>query len=223
MLKPILYKEWIKTRWYFLLAILVSIGFTGYSLLRVNRVIGLKGMEHLWQVMLERDVIFIDLQMYIPLIIGILLAIVQFVPEIQQSRLKLTLHLPYPHYRIIAVMLLYGILVLLVCFVFNFIFMSVYFIGILAGELVKHILMTALTWYIAGFTGYLLTAWICLEPTWKRRILNIVIAVCVLRVFFLSAVPEAYNSFLSVLIGYTSLTVLLSMLSVYRFKTGQQD
>ena len=75
MLKPILYKEWIKTRWYFLLAILVSIGFTGYSLLRVNRVIGLKGMEHLWQVMLERDVIFIDLQMYIPLIIGILLAI----------------------------------------------------------------------------------------------------------------------------------------------------
>ena len=83
MLKPILYKEWIKTRWYFLLAILVSIGFTGYSLLRVNRVIGLKGMEHLWQVMLERDVIFIDLQMYIPLIIGILLAIVQFVPEIQ--------------------------------------------------------------------------------------------------------------------------------------------
>ena len=47
MLKPILYKEWIKTRWYFLLAILVSIGFTGYSLLRVNRVIGLKGMEHL--------------------------------------------------------------------------------------------------------------------------------------------------------------------------------
>jgi membrane protein len=173
--------------------------------------------------MLERDVIFIDLQMYIPLIIGILLAIVQFVPEIQQSRLKLTLHLPYPHYRIIAVMLLYGILVLLVCFVFNFIFMSVYFIGILAGELVKHILMTALTWYIAGFTGYLLTAWICLEPTWKRRILNIVIAVCVLRVFFLSAVPEAYNSFLPVLIGYTSLTVLLSMLSVYRFKTGQQD
>ena len=83
--------------------------------------------------------------------------------------------------------------------------------------------MTALTWYIAGFTGYLLTAWICLEPTWKRRILNIVIAVCVLRVFFLSAVPEAYNSFLPVLIGYTSLTVLLSMLSVYRFKTGQQD
>ena len=68
MLKPILYKEWIKTRWYFLLAILVSIGFTGYSLLRVNRVIGLKGMEHLWQVMLERDVIFIDLQMYIPLV-----------------------------------------------------------------------------------------------------------------------------------------------------------
>ena len=153
---------------------LVTIGKTGYSRGRIDSVIGLIGMEHLWQVMLERDVIFIDLQMYIPLIIGVLLAIVQFVPEMQQSRLKLTLHLPYPHYRIIAVMLLYGMLVLLVCFTFNFIFMTVYFIEILAGELVKHILMTALTWYVAGFTGYLLTAWVCLEPTWKRRILNII-------------------------------------------------
>ena len=38
----------------------------------------------------------IDMLQYIPLIAGILMAIVQFVPEMQRKCLKLTLHLPYP-------------------------------------------------------------------------------------------------------------------------------
>lgn len=223
MFKPILYKEWIKTRWYFLLAMLTTIGFTSYSLLKINRVINLKGIEHLWQVMLERDVIFIDIQTYIPLIVGILLAIVQFVPEMQQSRLKLTLHLPCPHYRIIAVMLFYSITMLFVCFAFNYLIMFVYFSHIMAEELIRHILFTAFTWYLAGITAYLFTAWICLEPTWKRRVLYFIISICTLRIFFLSSVPEAYNDFSVILVGYTLLIVLLPMLSVYRFKTGRQD
>lgn len=74
----IFYKEWIKTRWYFLLAVLATLGFTGYSMLRINRVVEMKGAAHVWEVMLQRDVIFIDMLQYIPLIAGILMAIVQF-------------------------------------------------------------------------------------------------------------------------------------------------
>ena len=89
----IFYKEWIKTRWYFLLAVLATLGFTGYCMLRINRVVEMKGAAHVWEVMLQRDVIFIDMLQYIPLIAGILMAIVQFVPEMQRKCLKLTLHL----------------------------------------------------------------------------------------------------------------------------------
>ena len=194
----IFYKEWIKTRWYFLLAVLATLGFTGYCMLRINRVVEMKGAAHVWEVMLQRDVIFIDMLQYIPLIAGILMAIVQFVPEMQRKCLKLTLHLPYPELKMTGNMLLSGLILLLVCF-------------------------TALTWYLAGISGYLLVAWICLEPAWKRRILNLIIAVLLLRIFFLSPTPEAYNKFLPYLVVYTLLTASFSWLSIVRFKAGKQD
>ena len=81
-MNAIFYKEWIKTRWYLLLAGVVTLGFAGYSMLRINRVVELKGVEHVWEVMLQRDAVFVDLLQYIPLLVGLLLAVVQFVPEI---------------------------------------------------------------------------------------------------------------------------------------------
>ena len=48
----IFYKEWIKTRWYFLLAVLATLGFTSYCMLRINRVVEMKGAAHVWEVML---------------------------------------------------------------------------------------------------------------------------------------------------------------------------
>ena len=204
-MNAIFYKEWIKTRWYLLLALVVTVGFAGYSMLRINRVVTLKGVEHVWEVMLQRDAVFVDLLQYIPLLAGILLAVVQFVPEMHRKCLKLTLHLPYSQLRMVMLMLLYGLLVLL------------------ASELVRHILLTAAPWYLAGIAGYLLVSWICLEPSWKRRIFNLIVAVLVLRIFFLSTTPEAYNGFLPWLAVCTLLTGTFSWLSIVRFKEGKQD
>lgn len=222
-MNAIFYKEWIKTRWYLLLTMVVTLGFAGYSMLRINRVVEMKGVEHIWEVMLQRDAVFVDLLQYVPLLVGLLLAIVQFVPEMYRKCLKLTLHLPYPQMRMVASMLLYGMVALIVCFALNFLLMAVYLEGILAPELVRHILFTAAPWYLAGITGYLLVSWICLEPAWKRRILNLIIALLVLRVFFLSTTPEAYNNFLPWLALYTLLIAGFSWLSVVRFKEGKQD
>nr|WP_320058717.1 hypothetical protein [uncultured Bacteroides sp.] len=223
MFKAIFYKEWIKTRWYLLLAVATTLGFAGYSMLRISRVVDLKGAEHVWEVMLSRDAIFIDVLQYIPLLVGMLLAVVQFVPEMQRKCLKLTLHLPYSQLRMVGAMLLYGLLVLSLCFAANFFLMGLYLQGVMAPELEQHILLTAAPWYLAGITAYLLVSWICLEPTWKRRIINLVMSVLLLRIFFLSVTPEAYNQFLPWLLIYTLLTASLSWLSVSRFKIGKQD
>ena len=131
-MNAIFYKEWIKTRWYLLLALLVTLGFAGYSMLRINRVASMKGVEHVWEVMLARDTVFVDLLEFIPLLVGILLALVQFVPEMHHKCLKLTLHLPYPQLRMINLMLLYGLVVLLICFAANYLLMTVYMQGVLA-------------------------------------------------------------------------------------------
>lgn len=222
-MNAIFYKEWIKTRWYLLLALLLTLGFAGYSMLRINRVVSMKGADHVWEVMLSRDVVFVDLLEYIPLLAGVLLALVQFVPEMHRKCLKLTLHLPYPQLRMIGLMLLYGLLTLTVCFATNYLLMTVYMQSILAPELYTRILLTALPWYLAGIAAYLLISWICLEPTWKRRVINLAVTVLLLRIFFLAPAPEAYNAFLPWLAVYTLLTASLSWLSITRFKVGKQD
>ena len=136
----IFYKEWIKTRWYFLLAVITTLGFTGYCMLRINRVVEMKGAAHVWEVMMQRDAIFIEMLQYIPLIAGVLMAVVQFVPEMQRKCLKLTLHLPYPELKMTGNMLFSGLVLLLVCFASNFLLMEIYLSGVLAHELKNHIL-----------------------------------------------------------------------------------
>ena len=223
MKKAIFYKEWIKTRRYFPIALTVSVIFIIYALLGVQRVINFRGVAHLWEILLSRDVVFIETLTYIPLLAGLLLAIVQFVPEMQQKRLKLTLHLPYPQNRMLMLMLIAGLSELIVIYLIDYLILYVYLQNILAPELTDRILLTSLPWYIGGITAYSLTSWICLEPTWRRRIIDLLIAVGVVRIFFLSSVPEAYNCFLPWLVVYTAAAMLLPQLSVSRFKEGCQD
>ena len=98
-----------------------------------------------------------------------------------------------------------------------------YFHALLAPELVARILLTALPWYLAGLTLCLLPAWICLEPTWKRRLANLLIAVGVCRIFFLSDTPQAYDGMLPWLALLLVCSLFFPLLSVYRFKQGCQD
>ena len=75
-----------------------------------------KGIDHLWVVMVQKDAIFIDLLQFVPLLTGILLAAVQFFPEMQRKCLKLTLHLPYSQKKMVLAMLAFGVLALFTCF-----------------------------------------------------------------------------------------------------------
>lgn len=222
-MKAMYYKEWIKTRWYLLLAFVTVMGFTVYSLLRFNRALNLKGAEHIWDVMLTRDAIFVEQLTYIPALVGIVLALVQFVPEMHRKCLKLTLHLPCPHLRMLYEMLSFGIVAQLVIFGISCLTLYIGMSGPLAPELYSHVLLTTLPWYISGLAAYLLFAWICFEPTWKLRIFNLLVSLLLLRIFFLSGTPEAYNGFLPVLVLFTVLTASFSGISIQRFKEGCQD
>lgn len=141
MIQAIFYKEWIKTRWYWLLATLFMIGITGYSMLRIGRTIAIQGIDHLWVVMVQKDAIFIDLLQFVPLLIGILLAAVQFFPEMQRKCLKLTLHLPYSQKKMVMSMLAYGVLALVTCFAMSFIMMGVYLPQHFTSELVQRVII----------------------------------------------------------------------------------
>ena len=223
MIKAIFYKEWIKMRWFCLVAALFLAGFTAYALLRVQRVITFKGAAHIWEVMLEKEVVFIDILQYLPVLLGVLLALVQFIPEMTHKRLKLTLHLPFPQRKMILLMMGGGLAALAVLSAVQAFVLWCYFHTLLAPELVSRILLTSLPWYLAGLALYPLAAWVCLEPTWRRRVADILVAVGVCRLFFLSETPQAYDGMLPWLLALLLCVLFFPLLSVYRFKQGCQD
>jgi hypothetical protein len=223
MIKAIFYKEWIKMRWFCLVAALFLAGFTAYALLRVQRVITFKGAAHIWEVMLEKEVVFIDILQYLPVLLGVLLALVQFIPEMTHKRLKLTLHLPFPQRKMILLMTGMGLAALAVLSAVQAFVLWCYFHTLLAPELVSRILLTSLPWYLAGLALYPLAAWVCLEPTWRRRVADILVAVGVCRLFFLSETPQAYDGMLPWLLALLLCVLFFPLLSVYRFKQGCQD
>ncbi len=223
MIKAIFYKEWIKMRWFCLVAALFLAGFTAYALLRVQRVITFKGAAHIWEVMLEKEVVFIDILQYLPVLLGVLLALVQFIPEMTHKRLKLTLHLPFPQRKMILLMMGVGLAALAVLSAVQAFVLWCYFHTLLAPELVSRILLTSLPWYLAGLALYPLAAWVCLEPTWRRGVADILVAVGVCRLFFLSETPQAYDGMLPWLLALLLCVLFFPLLSVYRFKQGCQD
>lgn len=223
MIKAIFYKEWIKMRWFCLVAALFLAGFTAYALLRVQRVITFKGAAHIWEVMLEKEVVFVDILQYLPVLLGVLLALVQFIPEMTHKRLKLTLHLPFPQRKMILLMMGVGLAALAVLSAVQAFVLWCYFHTLLAPELVSRILLTSLPWYLAGLALYPLAAWVCLEPTWRRRVADILVAVGVCRLFFLSDTPQAYDGMLPWLLALLLCVLFFPLLSVYRFKQGCQD
>ncbi|MGL4520259.1 MAG: hypothetical protein ACRCUJ_11425 [Phocaeicola sp.] len=223
MIKAIFYKEWIKTQWVLLLSTLILLGVTTFLAFNLHRMIALKGAVHIWEVMIQRDALFISMITFVPTVLGLLVALTQYVPEMQRKSLKLTLHLPYHSTKMIAHMVAFGVITLGILFLLSWGIFYVTMSMVLAKELVQHILLTSLVWYSAGIFSYLATSWIVLEPTWKRRALNSLVALLLLKIYFMSGTGGAYNSFLPILILFTLLSASLTFLSVARFKEGKQD
>ena len=223
MWKAIVSKEWIKTRRYLFAALLLTAGFAGYGLLRLYRAVELMGAGHIWEVMVTRNAVFIDPIRFVPLLAGLLLAVVQFVPEMQRKCLKLTLHLPVPALATLGAMLAFGLAALSVLFGIGVAIVGLGPLPVIARELAGNILCTALPWFLAGMAAYLLGAWVILEPTWRLRAVNILMSLLILRLFFLGEVPHAYDGFLPLLALLTACTASLSWISVVRFMAGRQD
>lgn len=220
MLRSLFFKEWLKTRMAVILALVATIGLCAYILLDVSRLIAANGMMPVWDTLLNRDTILIELLRFVPLIVGILLGVTQILPEMTQKRIKLTLHLPVDNWKSIGTMVLYGAVVMLVLAVLN---LGVCFVVLqcwLPAEILKHIFLTAIVWYLAGILAYFFTVWITLEPTWKMRIPELLFAAACLRGFYMSPMPEVYNAFLPIMVVFTMLCSALPMLSIDRFKKG---
>ena len=94
---------------------------------------------------------------------------------------------------------------------------------IFAPELVTHILLTILPWYLVGIISYLQTVWIIIEPTWRGRLYNIMITGTVIYLSFMSSYPRSYDTMLPWMILLVLCSLFYPLYSTERFRSGYQD
>lgn len=222
LLKALSYKEWMKTRklvggWILLLAA-VSV----YAYIDLTYTIRVNEAVNVWFGILFQGTSVSALLMYLLPLAGISLAIVQFVPEMTQKRFKLTLHLPASESRLVSSMLLFGYGVLGVLYLCCLVFLSLLVSRVLPFEGVSMMLSQVLPWTAAGLAGYGFTAWICIEPCWKQRAMNMLMAAGLLSVCFVSVYPGAYAGFGWGMAGLVAASFVSPFYSCIRFKQGVQ-
>ena len=223
MKKALLYKEWKKTRFFAIGILLAGIALMLYMFLTVGRSFRFAGMEHLWDVIVNRKQFLFRGLKYYPLAVGVCMAFFQYVPEMIQNRIKLTLHLPMKENSAIKLMLAYGLGVLFVVYIVQIIALGVFSTCYFATEFGVSVFKTVVPWYLSGITAYLFVAAICLEPTWKRRVIYAIVGFGAEKLFVLSDMPGAMQPMFVFLIVVTIISFPLSLLSVQRFKRGNID
>jgi len=222
MIFPLFYKEWAKTKRILLLSLILFAAFIVYTFISVGQMFRVSGATQVWTDVMLKDVNLLSKMQWLPLILSILFGLSQFVPEMTNKRLKLTLHLPMPEGKTTFAMLAYGILSLLILYIIVY---AVILLGMgmyYPSEILMSMFKTSLPWFIAGLASYLFVAWICIEPVWKQRVFNSLIAIYALTFFMITAKPGAIVPFIPYLIIVTMVVFFFSFYSMYRFKDGAQ-
>jgi len=218
----ILYKEWIKTRWALLIVVMVWAGALAYSFIGIATDLRLTGAGAVWESIVQKGTTYFGLLHWLPLLTGVFVAIAQYAPEVTNKRLKLTLHLPLPEARIMLTMLGYGVAVLAALFGLAAAVAGGGAAAYFPAEIVRWNLVYIHPWLWGGLAAYLLTTWVCIEPVWRQRLFDALVAGCLLALFYFRETPGAYTPFVPYLIAVTAAGGGLIFYSLIRFKEGQQ-
>jgi len=224
MLKSLMYKEWLKVRWSYIGLVLLNM------IVVINICISLFNAFKFYEANQVYDgvlswgyVFYIDL-MYIPLATGILLGVVQFFPEINSSRLKLTLHLPIKEIKSLLTIQWYGLSLLMIIFLADAVVISVMTFAYFPSEVVSSFLILSLPWFLAGLTAYIFIALVSIEPAWSRRIMLAVVGVGFVNLLFSNIISMGVETLFSksylYFIVITLILTLIILLSGYNYKKG---
>ena len=220
MIRSLIFKEWLKTRWILLTILSLFI----LVLLKISLTIAYEirfyeANNYLYNVVF-RNYIFFSWLLYIPALSGLILAITQFYPEINEKRLKLTLHLPMKENSILMSMIGYGLCSLLLIFIFANIVLWIICSDFFPAEVGLATLNTVYPMYLTGLIAYMASAAIFIEPRWLQRIIIIIISSgFISNLLYL----RGFGHFSQVNFSITILTSIFFIFSIYattRFRRG---
>jgi hypothetical protein len=211
MFKALAFKEWLKIRWTFLGLAAVSFAMIVYIFMDISHGIELNGAMNYWGYIIYRKIPLAYDISYLPFITGVIIALVQFYPEINEGRLKLTLHLPVKENKILFLMVAFGGGLFILLSAINLLLVWVFSLSYFPSEVAGYAVWEVIPSYLAGIIAYLAVASIMVEPLWNRRIPQIIFCAGLISVplasgdysplfilfFILTGVMMIFNIFLS--------------------------
>jgi hypothetical protein len=176
MYKSLLYKEWLKIR-YFLIGYGIAIVFmSGYLFLDIRHILSMNKPNEVLNYIVQFKALLYEMIKYIPVLGGLLLALTQFVPEMTKNRFRLSFHLPLPEVKMLLFVISGGFAIFLLA---NLVFYGLILLTVaifFPAEVVVSAAVTILPWFLAGLGGYFATTTVIVEHSWKYRLVTILIA-----------------------------------------------
>ncbi len=214
------YKEWLKTRWIILAAAVVGIVSVLTIFLNLGAISEFNDANAIWNYVIFKKYLFYGDFIYIPVLIGLALAISQFYPEVNNFRLKLTLHLPFKENQLLFYMLGYGTIILFLLELIFVILLTIVSAHFFPSEILLSEIKTILPWLFAGFVSYFFIAAAMVDPLWRRRTILILFGYAVTSYYLFADGYENYNNSLHWFLLIAVLEFSLIFLSGFRFKRG---
>ena len=221
MWKSIIYKEWLKIRWFVIGFTALGMLAVGYIFLKVQHDIAFMQAKNYWYAMLFQGMQYFSYLHLMPLLGGLAIGIAQYFPETVNKRIKLTFHLPVNENKVLLMMLAFGAACIVasfgILFLLFFIFSKMFF----AGQIVTGAFITIFPWIWSGVAAYFLVGLIVMEPIWKYRIMYAIVSVFFLGLYLKSVLTASYVPVNPVLFVLSILLSISMLFSAYRFRKGE--
>lgn len=159
-----------------MLALLIfNLCFMLWNFISIRRLFTLDHSEVVWyRVMNLGQIPYQDL-IFVPLITAIIFCIFQFLQEMRDARIRISLHLPCNSSTIVLFHALYGLAFLFILFLVDMLTLALTLNYYFPSEVCASAFDTTLPWFMAGLFVYLGGTFILLEPQIKRKFLGVII------------------------------------------------
>ena len=223
MWKSILYKEWLKIRWFAIIYAALGVLVVGNIFLKVQHDFEFSEAANYWYSILFHGNRFYEYSLFkfVPLLGALAIALAQYFPETVNKRIKLTFHLPVNENKALLVMVLFGAFCLFAIAAIQVLLFTGLSLLYFPAEIIQLALISVAPWFLCGFAVYFLSALIVLEPVWKYRFLYLLVAVTFVPIYLQTAAARAYSPALPLLIIFAVLLSVALLFSGYRFRKGE--
>ncbi|MDR2674499.1 MAG: hypothetical protein LBC18_06425 [Opitutaceae bacterium] len=220
MSRALFYKEWIKLRLWWVLMLAAGVAFALVLFFKLRYVANANEAVTVWNAWIFKGWLFFRPFQYVPLVFGVALGLLQFLPEVQARRVRLVLHLPLGETRAIALHLAAGLLLLALALLPAALVFSLGGALWFPREWQGNLFHVLTPWLLAGAGAYLAAAAVLLETNWRHRVFYLLLAAGALRLFLLETFYDTCARILPALALWVLALVLVPLFSSHRFRKG---